>query len=130
VVDGGRDRPKDTHGGPDQQERAGDADANIRFLQRPKLQLHEVELRRKVPEHEIQHFRTFGVRHRDAAENRERQQQKREQGQEGVIGDRRREREAVAAVEIDAAFDDREAAQTNFAPDAAHPAPKEGHSQG
>ena len=89
----------------------------------------EIELRGKVAEDEGEHRDTILSVGGNRPEQRDDEQEKRKERQQRVVRDRGRERQVVAAVEIDGTFDDRQAAESNFAPEPARPAPDAGHAE-
>ena len=87
MVDRGRYGAKHAHRSPDHQHAARDAEAHARLLQRVELRRDEVELPRKIAQHETQNRRAIALVRGDAAENGKGEKKKREQGEQCVVRD-------------------------------------------
>ena len=79
-----------------ERERAEDAEGDAIAAKGVELRGDEVELPWKILEYELEHDHAIAFVRRDTAEHDQSEHGEREQGQQRVIGDRRRVREAVA----------------------------------
>ena len=114
MIDGRGDGAEDAHRRPGHQEAAGDAERPARGLQRPHLVFDEAELSGKVADDEAHQRVAIGVAAGHAGDDREREQEEREQGEQRIVGDRRGERHVVAVVDADDAAPDGKGGQPDF----------------
>ena len=92
-------RAEEPERGPHHHHAAAEAERRLALAERVELDGDEVELAREVLQDEAEDRGAIVIVGADAAEDRQAQEQEREQREQRVEGDRRGERQVVAAVE-------------------------------